>query len=124
MMQAMPTIDAELGQVGDKQLDEMRQKRTARMNAGMGDRPPHPERVYLRNQALKRYAPSYLVKEFDVDEQIYMARPIEWMTQSAVRGIREAREAGYFDIPDGQRAWAHSFSQIWYRILATDAKEA
>jgi hypothetical protein len=120
----MPTIDAELSQVGDKDLDEMRKKRTSRENAGMEERPAHPERVRIRNLALSRYAPSYLREEFEMDEMIFMAQPLGGLSVSAARGIREARESGYFDTEDGQRAWAHSFSVIWYRVLATIAKEA
>lgn len=117
----MPQIDSDLAELDDKSLDEIRQKRLERERAGT-EKPPHPERVRLRNLQLAQYAPPFLRERLEMDENIFMANPIEGMSKSAARGIKEALDVGYFATPEGEIAWRATFSQIWSRVVAVIRK--
>lgn len=122
MMMAMPLIDSDLAQIDDKGFASIQAKRQAKERAGIEDA-PHPERVRMRNMMLSRYAPPFMRKDLLMDARVFMAEPIPGLTREAAEGVREAVHRQYFDTPEGAAAWAHSFSRIWFRVLAVLEKE-
>jgi len=122
MMAAMPIIDSDLGQVDDESLTKARTERLQRISQGLGAKPAHPERIRIRNDALALYAPDFIRKRLEVDEMIFLVNPLDTMSKSAAKGIMEAQAMGYYDTPEGQRAWARSISRLWMQIVATAKK--
>lgn len=119
MMAAQIQIDSDLSQVGDEELWKMRRERLAK-----GAKAVHPERVRIRNDALRAYAPLDRHYELKLNEQVYLAEVIPNLSRAAAKGIIEARERGYFDTPAGQKMWRQSLSRLWHRIVASDQKRA